>query len=316
MAQLSQTVLPSVESNAEPKVDAVVPVSVEASAPAPAAAILPPVTTAKAAKRGKKGAKRPPVVFNAKNASSSSAAAAGGVSSAPPVSVFTSPSVSPAAVISALATCALPETIEAILPTPMMYPSADDTSLDLRAVHAELVNLGGLVAAGVLPREELASVLQSLADMKDVPTVDELIQEHELQSLRHQLAADTAASKEAAALDDSSSKALPALTRSSRPSSTDILFTYPSLLGLKFDLSLAQHYDSTWRAWERTLSAGPLCREVHDLAAQLDAQKQHEQRARKRMEQARAELEESLMGDLADEEEAFPMAEEEAEAQR
>jgi hypothetical protein len=268
---------------------------VKVPAPVAPAVVTPPAANAAKQKRGKKHPPRPAAVF-------SSSKPRAPASTVKPEDGFLPASVSPAALVSALASCALPDIAEAAMKD---FAARDPEVLDTHTVHSELLHLVGLVETGVLPREQLADLLHSLKGMAGVPTMEELMREYDANPR-------APASHDATATD---LPALPPLTgRHSRLSSPPV--SYPSLLRLQTDPALAKHYDATWRQWERTgEQARQLCREVDALERDLRLQKAAERASRQRVEAAQDELEQSLMGDLADGEEAFPMAEEDGDDQ-
>ena len=94
-------------------------------------------------------------------------------------------------------------------------------------------------------------------------------------------------------------------------------FTYPNLLGLRFDASLASYYDSAYRSWEKSsLFSQQLCREVFILQQHLTLERREERALKRRMEEARTALEAGLLAGMDELEEAQQQREDSLEKTR
>lgn len=239
--------------------------------------------------------------------------------------VFLAPHVSPAALVSAMAHHAPPSSFDSSLSGDAgLVGQPSLTVAAVREVWRELVHLGGLVRSGRLGESELQEVLDSLAEWAEMPrTVEELLkkaddeEEHKQQQRTKE---QTRTEENAHAHDgeekselksnsnttpssslDSNSSVVPSSSSSS--SSSVGRFTYPHLLELRVDASLAHYYDLSYRAWEQSSSfSQQLCREIYILQQQLQQNKFLERNLKKRMEEARTQLEHALMGEFEGEE--------------
>jgi hypothetical protein len=217
--------------------------------------------------------------------------------------VFVSPTVSPAAVISALATPIsshlTPAQMEAVASHHEDDPSMDAAStlsLDISSIHSELMHLAALVRAGALPSLELQQLLLSLVSVPGVPaTVEQLMQ--------HALAAQTDTEQMTLHLENNASeqkhlsvsKSVSGLAGGGLVERPPII-PYANLLALRSDASVAAAYDRAWRDWEQsTPFAQHLCREVYILQQRLHTQRYEERKLKQQLDHARDQLEAGLL---------------------